>query len=102
MLQLHDKLSKRLNSIAMQLRTIKIDLQTFLYRKKTIENFMCSCMRSKQTIKHVFFRMHEIERTSQKFMNRKDSKDEVKKDEIDRRVNEFEQFEEDDEFYREI
>ena len=46
--------------------------------------------------------MHEIERTSQKFMNRKDSKDEVKKDEIDRRVNEFEQFEEDDEFYREI
>ena len=48
------------------------------------------------------FRMHEIEKVSQKFMNRKDSKSEMKKDEIDRRVNEFEQFEKNDEFYKKI
>ena len=43
MLQFHDKLTKRHNAIAIQFRTIKIDLQTFLYNRKAIENFMCSC-----------------------------------------------------------
>ena len=62
MLQLHDKLTKKHNAIAIQLRTIKIDLQTFLYNKKTIENFMCSCQRDRQTIKHVLFECKKLKK----------------------------------------
>ena len=61
-LRLHEKLSKKLNAIAIQLRTIKINLQTFLYSRKKVENFMCSCMNSKQTIKHVLFECKRLKR----------------------------------------
>ena len=61
-LRLHEKLSKKLNVIAIQLRTIKINLQTFLFNRKKIENLMCSCMCNKQTIKFVFFECKKLKR----------------------------------------
>ena len=60
MLQLHDKLSKRLSAIAIQLRTTKIDLQAFLFNRKAIESSMCSCMRDRQTIKHMLFECRKL------------------------------------------
>ena len=61
-LRLHEKLSKKLNAIAIQLRTIKINLQTFLFNRKKVENFMCSCMCNKQTIKHVLFECKRLKK----------------------------------------
>ena len=46
--------------------------------------------------------MYEIKKITQKFISRKNSKNEIKKNKIDRRVNEFEQFEKNDEFYKKI
>ena len=60
MLQLHDKLIKRLSAIAIQLRTAKIGLQAFLYNRKAIESLMCSCLRSRQTIKHELFECRKL------------------------------------------
>ena len=61
-LRLHEKLSKKLSAITIQLRTIKINLQTFLFSRKKIESFMCSCMCNKQTIKHVLFECKRLKR----------------------------------------
>ena len=61
-LRLHEKLSKKLSAIAIQFRTIKINLQTFLFSKKKIESLMCSCMCNKQTIKHVLFECKRLKR----------------------------------------
>ena len=61
-LRLHEKLSKKLNVIAIQFRTIKIDLQTFLFNRKRIENLICSYMCNKQTIKHVLFECKRLKR----------------------------------------
>ena len=62
MLRLHENLSKRFSAIAIQLRTIKIDLQTFLYNRKQVESSTCSCRRSSQTIKHVLFQYDVLKR----------------------------------------
>ena len=61
-LRLHEKLTKKLSVIAIQLRTTKIDLRAFLYNRKQIESFMCSCMCNKQTIKHVLFECKKLKR----------------------------------------
>ena len=66
MLQFHDKFTKKHSAIAIQFRTIKIDLQTFLYNKKTIENLICSCQRDKQTIKHVLFECKKLKKFRKK------------------------------------
>ena len=54
-LRLHEDLSKKLSSIAVQLRTAKIGLRAFLYSRKAVDNPMCPCTLNKQTIKHVLF-----------------------------------------------
>ena len=59
-LQLHDKLTKRHSAIAIQLRTAKIGLQAFLYNRKAVESPMCSCLRSRQTVRHVLFECRKL------------------------------------------
>ena len=54
-LRLHDDLTKKQSSIAVQLRTAKIGLRAFLYSRKAADSPMCPCTRSKQTMKHVLF-----------------------------------------------
>ena len=54
-LRLHENLTNRLSNIAIQLRTAKIGLREFLYSRKQVDSPMCSCMLSKQTVKHVLF-----------------------------------------------
>ena len=65
-MQLHDKLTKKLNAITIQFHMIKIDLQTFFYNKKLIENSMCSYKRDKQTMKHVLFECNKLKKFRKK------------------------------------
>lgn len=54
-LQLHQGLSKRQSSLLVQLRTEKIGLKDFLFRRKVpdITNPWCACYEGRQTVRHV-------------------------------------------------
>jgi ribonuclease HI len=54
-LQLHDGLTKRQSAILVQMRTEKIGLRDFLFRRKVpdILDPMCDCQEGRQTVRHV-------------------------------------------------
>ena len=54
-LQLHEGLTKRQSAILVQLRTEKIGLRDFLFRRKVPEILdpMCDCQEGRQTVRHV-------------------------------------------------
>jgi len=56
-LKLHQGLTKELSSLAIQMRTGKIGLRQFLYRRRIpgIETERCQCGQGPQTISHVLF-----------------------------------------------
>lgn len=59
-LQLHEGLSKIESSLAVQLRTGKIGLRSFLYKRKQINSPLCLCLKSPQTIRHVLFECRKL------------------------------------------
>jgi ribonuclease HI len=56
-LKLHDKLPKKLSALAVQIRTGKIGLRLFLYRRGVpgIDTERCQCRQGPQTVEHVLF-----------------------------------------------
>jgi len=56
-LKLHDGLTKDLSALAVQMRTGKIGLRLFLFRRRVpnIETERCQCRQAPQTVKHILF-----------------------------------------------
>jgi hypothetical protein len=54
-LQLHEGLTKRQSAILVQMRTEKIGLRDFLFRRKVpdVLDPMCDCQEGRQTMRHV-------------------------------------------------
>jgi len=61
-LQLHEGLTKRQSAILVQLRTEKIGLRDFLFRRKVpdILDPMCTCQEGRQTVRHILFTCHKL------------------------------------------
>ena len=66
-LKLHDSLTKRQSAILVQMRTEKIGLRDFLFRRRVpdILDPMCECQEGRQTVRHVLLicrRLKDIRR----------------------------------------
>ena len=61
-LQLHEGLTKRQSAILVQLRTEKIGLRDFLFRRKVpdILDPMCTCQEGRQTVRHILLTCRKL------------------------------------------
>ena len=61
-LQLHEGLTKRQSAILVQLRTEKIGLRDFLFRRKVpdVLDPMCTCQEGRQTVRHILLTCRKL------------------------------------------